>query len=74
MIENDEILRKELQELYWGNQKLSLPEISRKLEIPYATLHDLFEKFGIALRNQSKGLKIKWKHKKQQLRKIQKQK
>lgn len=72
MVETNEILRKELQQLYW-EKRMSFSEISKQMEIPRATLFVLFEKFGIKTRSPSKGLKAKWKRKKQQLRKEQKE-
>ena len=57
----DEELRKYLLELYW-KQNLSIRRISKKIDVPRATLWVMFEQLGIRTRTKKKAKKLWWKN------------
>ncbi len=59
---NENFVRDNYYEMYWV-QKLSLPQISKKLGIPYSTLRKDFERLGIRVRNYKQAVKLDWKRK-----------
>ena len=56
----DREMREELHRLYWEKKK-SLRQISKELEIPKTSLHELFEKLGMRTRSKAKAQKLAWK-------------
>lgn len=59
----DEELRKELHHLYW-EQKLSIRMVAQKMSLPYSTLRELFQKFGLSRRSYKDAGKLRFKRKK----------